>query len=326
MSDIKRIAVFTSGGDAPGMNAAIRAVVRTAEFHDLHIFGIERGYDGLIKGNINRLAKSDVANILQKGGTILRTARSEQFRTKEGRQIAYDTLKAYDIDALVAIGGNGTYTGANIFQEEFGIPIVGIPGTIDNDIYGTDFTIGFDTAINTAVEAVDRIRDTADSHNRLFFIEVMGRHSGYIALYTGIGSGASTIFLPETDSSVADLVDMLQQSARRQKLFNLVIVAEGNKNGNAMEIADLVKKELPDFDTKVTIIGHLQRGGSPSCQDRVLASRLGYAAVKALLAGKSQVALGITHNNISFTSFDDAINKSKDLNKDLIDMAEILAQ
>lgn len=326
MSTIKRIAVFTSGGDAPGMNAAVRAVVRTAEYHDLHIYGIERGYDGMIKGNIKRLSKADVANILQKGGTVLRTARSEEFRTVEGRKIAFENLQAFDIDALVAIGGNGTYTGAKIFNEEYNIPIVGIPGTIDNDIFGTDYTIGFDTAINTAVEAVDRIRDTADSHNRLFFIEVMGRHSGYIALYTGIGSGATTIFLPEEDNAVDDLVAMLKQSKRRQKLFNLVIVAEGNKNGNAMEIADFVKKELPDFDTKVTIIGHLQRGGSPSCQDRVLASRLGHSSVEALLEGKTNVALGLTNGQVNFTSFDDAINKAKVLNKELINMAEILAQ
>lgn len=326
MSEIKRIAVFTSGGDAPGMNAAVRAVVRTAEYHDLHIYGIERGYDGMIKGNIKRLSKSDVANILQKGGTVLRTARSEEFRTAEGRKIAYENLQAYDIDALVAVGGNGTYTGAKIFSEEYGMPIVGLPGTIDNDIFGTDYTIGFDTAINTAVEAVDRIRDTADSHNRLFFIEVMGRHSGYIALYTGIGSGASTIFLPEVDNAVDDLVAMLKQSKRRQKLFNLVIVAEGNKNGNAMEIADQVKSHLPDFDTKVTIIGHLQRGGSPSCQDRVLATRLGHSSVEALLAGKSNVALGLENGSVNFTSFDDAINKAKTLNKELINMAEILAQ
>lgn len=325
MSNIKRIAVFTSGGDAPGMNAAVRAVVRTAEYHDLHIYGIERGYDGMIKGNIKRLSKADVANILQKGGTVLRTARSEEFRTAEGRKIAYENLQAYDIDALVAIGGNGTYAGAKIFNEEYDIPVIGIPGTIDNDIYGTDYTIGFDTAINTAVEAVDRIRDTADSHNRLFFIEVMGRHSGYIALYTGIGSGATTIFLPEEDNAVTDLVSMLQQSKRRQKLFNLVIVAEGNKNGNAMEIADQVKVLLPDFDTKVTIIGHLLRGGSPSCQDRVLATRLGHSSVEALLAGKTNVALGLTNSEVNFTSFDDAINKANILNKNLINMAEILA-
>jgi 6-phosphofructokinase 1 len=323
--NIKRIAVFTSGGDAPGMNAAVRSVVRTAEYNDLHVYGIYRGYDGMINGNIKRLERRDVGNIMHRGGTMLKTARSEEFRTPEGRKKAYDSLKAHDIDACVAIGGNGTFTGAKIFMEEYDIPFVGLPGTIDNDIFGTDYTIGFDTAINTAIEAVDRIRDTADSHNRLFFIEVMGRHSGYIALHTGIGSGASSIFLPETDDSLEDLSDMLNKSAQRKKLFNLVIVAEGNKNGNAMEIADKIKVMNPQFDTKVTIIGHLQRGGSPSCQDRVLSARLGFAAVNALLEGKSSVALGVINDQISYTSFDDAITKTKELNKDLVEMAEILA-
>jgi 6-phosphofructokinase 1 len=324
-TNIKRIAVFTSGGDAPGMNAAVRSVVRTAEYNDLHVYGIYRGYDGMINNNIKRLERRDVGNIMHRGGTILKTARSEEFRTPEGRKQAYDSLKANDIDACVAIGGNGTFTGAKIFMDEYDFPIIGLPGTIDNDIYGTDYTIGFDTAINTAIEAVDRIRDTADSHNRLFFIEVMGRHSGYIALHTGIGSGASSIFLPEKDDSLEKLSDMLNKSAKRKKLFNLVIVAEGNKNGNAMEIADKIKILNPQFDTKVTIIGHLQRGGSPSCQDRVLSSRLGFAAVNALLGGKSGVALGVINDKISFTSFDDAISKTKKLNQDLIEMAEILA-
>ena len=324
-TNIKRIAVFTSGGDAPGMNAAVRSVVRTAEYNDLHVYGIYRGYDGMINGDIKRLERRDVGNIMHRGGTMLKTARSEEFRTPEGRKKAYDALKAHDIDACVAIGGNGTFTGAKIFMEEYDIPFVGLPGTIDNDIYGTDYTIGFDTAINTAIEAVDKIRDTADSHNRLFFIEVMGRHSGYIALHTGIGSGASSIFLPETDDSLEELSEMLNKSAQRKKLFNLVIVAEGNKNGNAMEIADKIKVMNPQFDTKVTIIGHLQRGGAPSCQDRVLSARLGFAAVNALLEGQSSVALGVINDKISFTSFDDAISKTKELNKDLVEMAEILA-
>ena len=323
--EIKRIAVFTSGGDAPGMNAAVRSVVRTAEFNDLHVYGIFRGYDGMINGNIKRLERRDVGNIMHRGGTKLKTARSEAFRTPEGRKQAYDSLTAHDIDACVAIGGNGTYTGANIFMQEYDIPFVGLPGTIDNDIYGTDYTIGFDTAINTAIEAVDRIRDTADSHNRLFFIEVMGRHSGYIALHTGIGSGASSIFLPETDTSIKDLSEMLTKSAKRKKLFNLIIVAEGNKNGNAMEIADKIKTLNPEYDTKVTIIGHLQRGGSPSCLDRVLSARLGFAAVNTLLEGKSGVALGVLNDKISYTTFEDAITKTKKLNKDLVKMAEILA-
>lgn len=324
-TDIKRIAVFTSGGDAPGMNSAIRAVVRTAVYHDLHVYGIANGYTGMIEGRIKRLEKRDVANIIHRGGTILRTARSEEFRTKAGRKKAYESLMAHDIDACVAIGGNGTFAGAKIFSKEYDIPFVGLPGTIDNDIYGTDFTIGFDTAVNTAIEAVDKIRDTADSHNRLFFIEVMGRHSGYIALYTGIGSGAGNIFIPETDTSLEELIEALKKEAKRNKLFNLIIVAEGNKNGNAMEIAEKVKKAVPAFDTKVTIIGHLQRGGSPSGSDRLLASRLGYGAVEALLAGKRDIALGIVNDKISFTPFEDAIKKSKAPKKELIDMGLILA-
>lgn len=323
--EIHRIAVFTSGGDAPGMNAAVRSVVRTAGYNDLHVYGIYRGYDGMINGNIKRLERRDVGNIMHRGGTILKTARSEAFRTPEGRKQAYDSLIAHDIDACVAIGGNGTFTGAKIFMEEYDIPFVGLPGTIDNDIFGTDYSIGFDTAVNTAIEAVDKIRDTADSHNRLFFIEVMGRHSGYIALHTGIGSGASSIFLPETDTSIEDLSEMLAKSAKRKKLFNLIIVAEGNKNGNAMEIAEKIKILNPEYDTKVTIIGHLQRGGSPSCLDRVLSSRLGFAAVNALMAGKSGVALGVVNDKITYTSFNEAISKSKKLNKDLVKMAEILA-
>ncbi len=322
---IHRIAVLTSGGDAPGMNAAIRAVVRTAGYHDLHVYGIYEGYNGLISGAIKRLERKDVGNIMHRGGTILKTARSQEFRTKKGRKMAYEGLLAHDIDALIVIGGNGTYTGAKIFQEEYDFPILGLPGTIDNDIFGTDHTIGFDTAINTAIEAVDRIRDTADSHNRLFFIEVMGRHAGYIALHTGIGSGAGYIFLPEIDNSIEELINNLTLSARRKKLFNLVIVAEGNKNGNAMEIAAKIKKAKPIFDTKVTIIGHLQRGGSPSCADRVLASRLGYHAVEGLLKGKSGMAVGVLDSDISFTPFNQAIAKHKKLNKDLVKMAEILA-
>jgi len=325
MSTIKRIAVFTSGGDAPGMNAAVRAVVRTASFHDLHVFAIYEGYEGMIQGNIERLEKKDVANILHRGGTILKTARSDEFRTQEGRRQAYESLKAHDIDACVAIGGNGTFTGAHIFGEEYDIPFVGLPGTIDNDIFGTDYTIGFDTAVNTAIEAVDKIRDTADSHNRLFFIEVMGRHSGYIALHTGIGSGASSIFLPETDTAIDQLSSMLNRSAKRKKLFNLVIVAEGNTNGSASEIATKIKKLNPEFDTRVTIIGHLQRGGSPSCFDRVLSSRLGYYAVNALVEGKKDIALGVINDEVSYTPFKDAISKAKKPNQELIKMAEILS-
>lgn len=324
-TDMRRIAVFTSGGDAPGMNAAIRAVVRTASFYDMHVFGISNGYDGMINGKIERLEKRDVANIIQRGGTILRTARSAEFRTKEGRKKAYNVLKAHDIDGVVAIGGNGTYTGAKIFTEEYNIPVVGIPGTIDNDIYGTDYTIGFDTAINTAIEAVDKIRDTADSHNRLFFIEVMGRHSGAIALHTGIGSGAGNIFIPETNTSIEELVASLRMSVQRNKLFSLIIVAEGNQNGDAAEIASKVQKHFDTLEAKVTVIGHLQRGGSPSCHDRVLSSRLGYSAVKALMDGENKIALGVIDQKVVYTSLDDAINKSKSLDQDLLEMSKILA-
>lgn len=325
MSEIKKIAVFTSGGDAPGMNAAIRSVVRTATYHDLHVFGIFQGYHGMIEGEIKRLERKDVGNIIQRGGTILKTARSMEFMTKEGRQKAYESLQAFDIQGLVAIGGNGTYTGADIFNKEFNIPIIGVPGTIDNDIYGTDYSIGFDTAINTAIEAVDRIRDTADSHSRLFFIEVMGRHSGYIALYTGIGSGAGNIFLPETEGSIDELINQLKREGRRKKLFNLVIVAEGNKSGGAMEIAEKVKTQLDNFDLKVTIIGHLQRGGSPSCNDRVLASRLGHSAVTALLNNESAKAVGVKNGTVVLTDLSEAISKENVINKDLIEMAKILA-
>lgn len=324
-NNIKRIAVFTSGGDAPGMNAAIRAVARTAIYHDLHVYGIHGGYDGMIRGDISRLELRDVGNIMQRGGTILKTARSKEFKTPEGRMKAMESLRANDIDACVAIGGNGTFTGALVFNQEHDIPFVGLPGTIDNDLYGTDYTIGFDTAINTAMEAVDKIRDTADSHNRLFFIEVMGRHSGYIALHTAIGTGASNVFLPEVPNSVEDLVHELRFAAKRHKLFNLVIVAEGNESGNAETLAAFVKEKAPEFDTKVTVIGHLQRGGAPTCSDRVLASRLGFASVEALMKGKRNVAIGIVNDHITYTPFEDAIKKTKDLNKDLINMAQILA-
>ena len=324
-NDIKRIAVFTSGGDAPGMNAAIRAVVRTATFHNLHIYGIRRGYDGMINGDLMRLEARDVGNIIHRGGTILKTARSKEFMTVEGRKLAYETLQANDIDACIAIGGNGTFTGAKVFGEEYPMPIIGIPGTIDNDLNGTDFTIGFDTAINTAVEAVDRIRDTADSHNRLFFVEVMGRHAGFIALNTAIGSGAGSVMIPETETSIDDLINQLKTGAKRKKLFSLIIVAEGNKNGGAMEIAAKVKEKFDYYDTKVTIIGHLQRGGSPTCMDRVLASRLGHSAVEGLLAGKQGVMVGLQHETVEFVNFEDAIGHHKALNEGLVKMAEILA-
>lgn len=321
---INRIAVFCSGGDAPGMNAAIRAVVRTATHHDLHVYGIYRGYEGLVDGHIERLETKDVANIIHRGGTILKTARSQAFMTKSGRHVAYENLLAHDIDACIAIGGDGTYTGAMIFGQEYDIPIIGVPGTIDNDLGGTDYTIGFDTAVNTAIEAVDRIRDTADSHDRLFFIEVMGRHSGYIALYTGIGSGAGYVLLPEKTSTIEDLVQQLRQSVKRKKLFSLVIVAEGHPLGGATQIAEKVSAQFDYYDTKVAIIGHLQRGGSPTAADRILASRLGHGAVEALLAGRRGEAIGIKNNEIMFTAFGQAIRQDKTFPQDLIEMLGIL--
>lgn len=323
--EIKRVAVFTSGGDAPGMNAALRAVVRSGSFHDLHVFGIKRGYEGMIEGEIVRLERADVGNIIHRGGTFLKTARSEKFMTPEGRKLAYETLLAHDIDACIAIGGNGTFTGAHKFYEEFGIPMIGIPGTIDNDLYGTDLTIGFDTAVNTAIEAVDKIRDTADSHNRLFFIEVMGRHAGFIALNTGIGSGAGYVIIPESVRTIEDLVEELQMNARRKKLFSLVIVAEGSKIGGATQIAQKVQEKLDFYDIRVTIIGHLQRGGSPTAQDRVLASRLGHAAIEGLINGEKDVMAGIINNDIVYTPLTDAITLTKAPDEALQRLAEILA-
>lgn len=322
---IKRIAVFSSGGDAPGMNAAIRAVVRTSIYHGLEIYGIVGGYEGMINGKFKKMDKRGVGNILHRGGTVLKTARSKEFMTPEGRAQAYKKLKKKKIDACVAIGGNGTFTGAQVFTKEYDIPFIGIPGTIDNDLFGTDYTIGFDTALNTAMEAIDRIRDTADSHNRVFFVEVMGRHSGFLALDTGIGTGAGGIVVPEKDTQIEDLIELLKKNAARKKLFSVIIVSEGNKMGGAPEIAAIINKRFTNFDTRVTIIGHLQRGGSPTCMDRVLASRLGYEAVNALLDKKSNVMVGIINNNVQYTSFKKAITNCKPLDCRLLEMAEILA-
>jgi 6-phosphofructokinase 1 len=310
------------------MNAATRAIVRNAFNNDLHIYGIMRGYEGMIDGNIRRLETTDVGNIIHRGGTFLKTARSQRFMTLEGRKQAYESLVDNDIDALIAIGGNGTFTGALKFMEEFpDIPIVGIPGTIDNDLFGTDFTIGFDTAVNTAVQAVDKIRDTADSHNRLFFVEVMGRHSGFLALHTAIAGGAGGVLIPEEETSIEDLVKLLKRSAKRAKLFSIVIVAEGNHMGTVYDIAKKVEEKIDLYDDiKVTVIGHLQRGGSPSALDRVLASVLGFNSVEALMAGKSGVMVGIRNNDVYYTPFAEAIAKSKPLNTDLLRMAHILAQ
>lgn len=324
--NVKRIAVFTSGGDAPGMNAAIRAVVRTATYYDLHVYGIMHGFEGMIKGTFRRLETQEVGNIIHRGGTILKTARSETFRSPEGRKKAFDNLSAHDIDACIAIGGNGTFTGASLFTKEYNIPFIGIPGTIDNDLYGSDYTIGFDTAVNTAIDAADKIRDTADSHSRLFFVEVMGRHSGFIALNTGIGSGAGSILVPENGKTgLENVISVLKKSALRDKLFNIVIVAEGNPTGGANEVAEKLKEITSQYETKVAIIGHLQRGGAPTAFDRLLASRLGFAAVEGLLDGQENCMIGIVNNKIKFTSFDDAISKRREIDKDWLRMAEILA-
>lgn len=321
---IKNIGVFTSGGDSPGMNAAIRAVVRTALYHNINVTGILRGYDGMIGGDFVEMERKSVANIIQRGGTVLKTARSDEFRTKEGRKKAYEQLKNKEVDALVAIGGDGTFTGANIFYNEYGIPVIGLPGTIDNDLVGTDFTIGYDTAINTVIDAVDKIRDTAESHDRLFIVEVMGRDSGLIALRSGIGTGAEAILIPETKTDIKALLSRLEVS-RKDKSSKIIIVAEGDDAGGAFEIANIVKDKFPLIDTRVSVLGHIQRGGAPSCMDRVLASRLGVAAVESLMQGKTNEMIGVVHGKIHFTPFGKAIKHNTDVNKELLKIVEILS-
>lgn len=324
MAGIKKIGVFTSGGDSPGMNAAIRAVVRSGLYYHLEVAGIMRGYEGLINGEIISMDRKSVANIVQRGGTILKTARSEGFRTAEGRQKAHEQLMAHQIDALIAIGGDGTFTGASIFIDEFDIPVMGLPGTIDNDLIGTDFTIGYDTALNTVVEAVDKIRDTAESHDRLFIVEVMGRDSGLIALLSGIGSGAEAILIPETPTDINHLIDRLEHG-RKDKSSKIIIVAEGDEVGGAFEVSRVVKSKFPNIDTRVSILGHIQRGGSPSCMDRVLASRLGVAAVEALLDNRKGEMVGLVNNNIHFTPFKSAIKHMAEVNPNLLKIVEILS-
>ena len=325
MSGIKKIGVFTSGGDSPGMNAAIRAVVRSALYYNLEVVGIKRGYEGMILGEFEDMNRKSVANIIQRGGTILRTARSAEFKTKEGREKAYQQLKSRNVDALVAIGGDGTFTGAKVFGEEFNLPILGLPGTIDNDLFGTDFTIGYDTAINNVVEAVDRIRDTAESHSRLFIVEVMGRDCGLIALRSGIGVGAESIFIPETKTDMEAMMHRLEIS-RKDKMSKILIVAEGEgDSGGAVELAQRVKQRFPQYDTRVSILGHIQRGGKPTCMDRVLASRLGVAAVESLMAGRRNEMVGLLNGKIAFTSFDHAIKHHVEINKDLFKIVNILS-
>ncbi|MBI2967948.1 MAG: 6-phosphofructokinase [Bacteroidetes bacterium] len=326
MLRIHSIAVLTSGGDSPGMNACIRAVVRTGICHGLKTYGIHRGYEGLIEGDIRELQSLDVSNIIQRGGTILKTARSDRFKTADGMAKAGDNLRRYKIDALVAIGGDGTFRGAKEFSAKYRIPVIGIPGTIDNDLYGTDFTIGYDTAINTAVEAIDKIRDTAASHNRLFFIEVMGRDAGLIALRSGIAGGAEAILVPETRTDVNTLIEKLREGWIHNKTSMIVVVAEGDEIGGAFKVAERVKKEFDYYDIRVTVLGHLQRGGTPTAMDRVLASRLGVAAVEGLLKGKKNVMAGVVHQDIVFVPFSKAVKHHRDINPHLLKIAEILAK
>jgi len=322
---MKKIGIFTSGGDAPGMNAAIRAVVRTATHYGVEVVGILHGYEGMINNEFIHLTTESVGNIIQQGGTILKTSRSEKFRTKEGRALAYENLKKNNIDALVAIGGDGTFTGANIFKEEYNIPCVGIPGTIDKDLSGTDFTIGYDTAVNTAMYAIDKIRDTADAHDRIFFVEVKGRDAGYIALNSGIATGAEAILIPETPTYLEELFNHLSDDFRRKKMCHIIIVAEGDDGGNAIQIADKTKEKFIDADIRVTVLGHIQRGGSPTYFDRVLGSRLGYAAVEALRNKHYQVMMGLVNDKIAHTPFEKVIKQHPPIDKQVLQMVKILA-
>jgi 6-phosphofructokinase 1 len=325
VSSINKIGVFTSGGDAPGMNACIRAVVRTSIYLGKQVVGIQQGYQGMIDSKFIDMDARSVSNIIQLGGTILKTARCLEFRTKEGREKAYSNLKQAGIDALVAIGGDGTFTGAELLSREFDIPVICIPGTIDNDLYGSDYTLGYDTATNTVIEAIDKIRDTAASHDRLFFIEVMGRDSGCIALHAGTAGGAEAILLPEKATGINDLILQLEKGVNSKKSSSIVIIAEGDKNGGAYHVAKAVKEKL-NFDIKVTILGHLQRGGSPSSFDRVLGSRMGYAAVKGLLAGESRKMVGLRGNVMQLTDLEECLNNHTfKLEEDLLEMSNILA-
>ena len=321
---IKKIALLTSGGDAPGMNAAIRSVVRACTYYRIECIGVYRGYEGLIEGDFEVLSGRHVSNIINKGGTILKSARSIEFKTEEGRKKAYNNLKEAGVGALVVIGGDGTFTGGLKFIQEFNFPVVGIPGTIDNDIYGTDFTIGYDTALNTVVEVIDKIRDTAGSHNRLFFVEVMGRDAGFIALNTGIGSGAEEILIPEKEIGLDKLEESLSKGRDKGKTSSIVVVTEGDKIGKSVfELADYIKEKYPAYDIRVSVLGHMQRGGSPSCFDRVLASRLGVAAVECLLDRVSGVMVGMMNNVIVTTGLNKAIKLNNEIDKELLRVAEI---
>jgi 6-phosphofructokinase 1 len=322
---MKTIGVYTSGGDAPGMNACVRAVVRSCVAHGIAVVGIKRGYEGMIDGDFIKMEANSVSNIIQRGGTILKSSRSQRFRTPEGRQKAFNRIKEAGIEGLVAIGGDGTFAGARTFCSEFGIPVIGAPGTIDNDLYGTDYTIGYDTAINTAMEAIDKIRDTADSHNRLFIVEVMGRDAGFIALNTGIASGAEAVLIPETETFIDDVIQKLEAGWLRHKTSSIIVVAEGDDAGGAWEVARQINQTFKNYDTRVVVLGHIQRGGSPTVMDRVLASRLGAAAVEALLEGLSNMMVGVINDKISHTSFIKACKQHSALNPSLMQLVEILS-
>ncbi|WP_298757811.1 6-phosphofructokinase [uncultured Psychroserpens sp.] len=322
---IKKVGVMTSGGDSPGMNAAIRSVVRTCAFHNIECVGIYRGYEGMIEGDFKSMDARSVKGIINKGGTVLKSARSHEFRTAEGRKQAYEKLTEANIDALVTIGGDGTFTGAMIFNKEFGFPVIGIPGTIDNDIYGTSHTLGYDTALNTVVDAIDKIRDTASSHNRLFFIEVMGRDAGHIALNVGIGAGAEEILIPEEDLGLDRLLESLRRSKQSGKSSSIVVVAEGDKIGkNVFELKDYVEEHMIEYDVRVSVLGHMQRGGSPSCFDRVLASRMGVKAVEALLEEKTNLMVGLLNDKIALTPLDKAVKGKSEINMELLRVSDIM--
>ncbi len=322
---VTKIGVLTSGGDSPGMNACVRAVVRTGIHHGLEVFGIMRGYSGMVEDDIIPMESRSVANIIQRGGTILKTSRCKDFYEPEGRKIAYDNLKKRGIDGLVIIGGDGSFRGAQIFSNEFDIPCIGLPGTIDKDIAGTDFTIGFDTAVNTAVEAIDKIRDTAEAHDRLFIIEVMGRDAGYIALHSGIATGAENILIPERKTEIDKIILGLTEKERRHKLVNLIVVAEGDDFGGGNEVAKIIRERMPLLEIRVCILGHIQRGGSPSCMDRLIASRMGYHAVESLMEGRHNVFVGIVNNKINYIPLDEAIKKKQRISEEWMNIVKILA-
>lgn len=324
-SKINCIGVLTSGGDAPGMNAAIRAVTRCAIYNGLKVMGIYRGYKGLVTDEIVEFKTQNVSNIIQQGGTILKTARCKEFMTPEGRAIAYENMKKHGIDALIIIGGDGSLTGARIFADEYDIPCIGLPGTIDNDLYGTDSTIGYDTALNTILECVDKIRDTATSHERLFFVEVMGRDAGFLALNGAIAAGAEAAIIPEFETEVDQLKELIQNGFRKSKNSSIVLVAESKNTGGAMHYAERVKKEYPDFDVRVSILGHLQRGGRPTAMDRILASRMGAASIEALLDGQRNVMIGIHEDEMVYVPFAKAIKKDKPIKEELVNVVRVLS-